>query len=179
VCPSGLRSLLNQLFMVDVCFWEASVECSLDEHPKLGNNAASSAIGKLITKRRFHIITQFFESNRITVTTSTHHNTSFQDVRQISHKERAHYFEVVDSASLDPLQYTSASNSRHSPLAFDTSQVTKKILRSVYVNAALVSRCSSSINAEFAGIWRHSTLTSYAKLVKCFADRKIQILPAQ
>jgi len=154
--PRAPHMLLEHRFKVGMVFWERTVEFSHDEGTPLGNDAAGTALGKVSTKRRFHIVRAILGDNEFLTTCVETHGERGLHAPSISPDTYWQWLRVADARDRDPVNH-----GPHGVLKVDTSQAMKPVRISdmSYVLAGASSRCTLTEDWDFAGYLDEASVT--------------------
>jgi len=146
--PRAPRMPLEHRVKVGMAFWERAVGYSHDEDTPLGDNAAGSALGKITTKRRLHIVRAILGDNKFLTTCVGTHGERGLHASYISPDTYWQWLRVADARDRNP-----TNHGPHGVLKLDTSQATKPVRISdmSYVFAGASSQCTLTEDWDFAG----------------------------
>ncbi|KAI4711048.1 hypothetical protein J4E89_004638 [Alternaria sp. Ai002NY15] len=154
--PRTPQMRLEHRVKVGMVFWERTVGFSLDEGTPLGNDAAGTALGKVSTKRRFHIVRAIVGDNEFLTTFVETHGERGLRAPSIAPDTYWQWLRVADARDRNP-----TNHGPHGILKVDTSQATKPVRISdmSYVLAGASSRCTLTEDWDFAGYLDDASVT--------------------
>ncbi|KAI4643097.1 hypothetical protein J4E93_007166 [Alternaria ventricosa] len=154
--PRAPQMPLEHRVKVGMAFWERAVGYSHEEDTPLGDNAAGSALGKITTKRRLHIVRAIVGDNEFLTTCVETHGKRGLHAPSIPPDTYWQWLRVADARDRDPVNH-----GPHGVLKVDTSQATKPVRISdmSYVLAGAISRCTLTEDWDFAGYLDEASVT--------------------
>ncbi|KAI4606991.1 hypothetical protein J4E83_009746 [Alternaria metachromatica] len=146
--PRAPQMPLEHRAKVGMVFRERTVGFSHNEGAPLGNDAAGTALGKVSTKRRFHIVRAIVGDDEFLTTCVETHGERGLRAPSISPDTYWQWLRVADARDRNP-----TNHGPHGVLKVDTSQATKPVRISdmSYVLAGASSRCTLTKDWDFAG----------------------------
>ncbi|KAI4616149.1 uncharacterized protein J4E87_008884 [Alternaria ethzedia] len=147
---------LEHRVKVGMVFRERTVGFSYDEGTPLGNDAAGTALGKVSTERRFHIVRAIVGDNEFLTTCVETHGERGLHAPYIPRDTYWQWLRVADARDRNP-----TNHGPHGVLKVDTSQAMKpvRISEMSYVLAGASSRCTLTKDWDFAGYLDEASVT--------------------